>query len=123
VSERTFDETVAESAVTRGHRVVLEFDGGAFYAKLICPESGCNPASHCGRCAADLTDPTSKRCYDCEGMEPGECWLQGWFDDEPIEYFDGELEFPVTAEWDCDHPIIRVDAAQLTTAAEGGDRG
>lgn len=118
VETEAFDEAVAESGVTRGHRVTLEFDGGSSWLKLICPDDGsCKPATQCALCAADLTDPDSKRCYDCEGMESDRCWLQTWFDDAPEEYFHGKIEFPVTAVWDCDHPIIRPVPTETVTDA------
>lgn len=105
-----FDRQVAESGITRGHRVSLDFGGGILHFELICPEDGsCKPATQCGHCAADLTDPESKRCYDCQDIRPGECWLQSWFDDAPDELMHGKIEFPVTAEWDCDHPIIHIE--------------
>lgn len=118
-ADKAFEQAVTESAVTTGHRVVLEFDGGSLLTTLICPDDGsCEPATQCGRCAADWTDPDAKRCYDCEGVRPGPCWLQTWFDDAPTEYFSGKVELPVTAEWDCDHPIIRITQPEKAEAPD-----
>lgn len=89
---------------------LMTFDGGSWRLKLICPESGCQPATQCASCAADLTDPDSKRCYDCKGAKPDQssCWIQDWFYDCPEEYVQGSVEFPIDVEWDCDSPIFRI---------------
>lgn len=92
-----------------GHRVTMEFDGGGPYMTLHHPEGGCKAPLTCGLCAADLTDPDTKRCYDCEGMESEGCWLQGWFDNLGAdELLHGKVTVPFDAEWDQDHPIITI---------------
>ena len=108
-SEQVEKEAGSRRAVNLpdGHRVRVHFDRGYVGYRLICPEGGgCNPATVCASCAADLTDPESKRCYDCPQGPDDRCWLQTWFDDAPEEYIDGEIEFPITAEWDSDHPVL-----------------
>lgn len=93
---------------TAGHRVKLEFHSGGFFATLICPESGCD-SGECAFCGADMSDPSSKRCRDCEETNPGECWLKSWFDNnDPCDLLHGEVELPITASWDGDHPDVRL---------------
>lgn len=109
---------------TANHRVVIEFDGGLTRTRLIHPESGCNPATICASCSADLTDPEGKRCYDCPAPDE-ECWLTGWVEEQGTELLQGSIEFPVNVEWDCDTPIIHVApasspqlSASVTTESE-----
>jgi hypothetical protein len=104
-----FDAHMAEEAVTQGHRVKLKFDDGVS-AKLIHPDDGsCKPSTQCGRCAADLKDPESTRCYDCKNMAVDDCWLTGWFDNCGIdELLTGSVELPVAATWEGDHPRVEI---------------
>ncbi len=95
---------------TEAHRVEIRFDDG-IYAKLIHPEGGCKEATQCINCDADLTLPADaehERCHDCEGINPGECWLEGWFDNlTPEELFHGQITVPVNAEWgEHDAPVF-----------------
>lgn len=93
------------------HRVVLTFDDGVT-AKLVCPDNGCTPANICG-CGRDLNEPESEPCYDCGDAETwrDECWLKTWFDDLTAdELLHGTIEFPVTATWDGDHPLVEIES-------------
>lgn len=118
-------ETETKLKGTADHGIVVEFDGGTTRTRLIHPETGCNPATKCAVCAADLTDPDSRRCYDCPAGPNEECWLQGWVDEYGTELLQGVIEFPVNVKWDCDAPIIHVAtdptpqlSASVTTESE-----
>lgn len=74
------------------HRVRLIFDGGYLSAKLICPESGCEPAV---------------------GAVDDECWMRPWFDNtDIIESLNAEVELSVSGEWDGDGLILHQLAAE-----------
>jgi len=92
------------------HRVVLTFENGyGPSAKLICPESGCIGSEVCGICGRDVTDPESKPCYDCKGMNPAACWVKTWFDNlTPDELLSGSLTVEIDAEWDGDHMVAHI---------------
>jgi hypothetical protein len=85
------------------HRVELEFEDG-IYGKLICPESGCQPATVCASCGRDVATDEGERCYDCP--EPGdaaECWIKTWFDNLSVsELLRGSLTIEVDCSWDGD---------------------
>lgn len=92
------------------HRVVLNFDDG-LHAKLICPETGCKPASLCGECYRDVNDPETKPCPCCPDPASLECWVKTWFDgctwDELLH---GEVTVEIDAEWDGDSMIANIVA-------------
>lgn len=92
------------------HRVALTFDDGV-YGKLICPDDeSCKPSTTCGACGAALDDPEAKRCYDCEGATPGECWVKSWFDNCTVdELLHGELTVEIAAEWDGDRFVATIE--------------
>jgi hypothetical protein len=98
--------------VSNSHRVVVEFDGGAYAVRLIHPEGGCQPTTTCGECYADLsTTPDSQRCDYCPGWEPDGCWVQGWYDSDGIELLNGRIEVVVAPTWDgevCRLPVVGV---------------
>jgi hypothetical protein len=48
------------------HRVVLNFDDG-LRLKLICPETGCRPATQCGECYRHVDDEEREPCGACPG--------------------------------------------------------
>lgn len=99
--------------VPEGHRVILSFEDGVYW-RLIHPEGGCDTASSCPDCEADLTLADSKRCEVCEEINVDECWLTGWFDNlEPEDLLRGEIELPIDAEWDGDYPIIHLNTTRL----------
>lgn len=103
------DQDGGEEQVGAGHRVVIEFDGGMPGLKLLHPEGGCTAPIQCGLCAADLTDPKAKRCYDCKDMAAEGCWLEGWFDNlDYDELLHGKVTLPIDATWDGDHPVVTV---------------
>lgn len=84
---------------TNTHRVVIEFDGGAYFTKLIHPESGCQPATICADCGRDTRDPESEPCDVCkDGLGEG-CWVEGWFDNEATDVLRGRVELEVDPEW------------------------
>jgi hypothetical protein len=97
---------MAEQPLSRqsgsAHRVVIEFDDG-IYAKLVCPESGCTPASMCSECGRAIGDPETKPCYDCPSASD-ECWIKSWFDNcTADELLRGTVTVEIVAEWDGDH--------------------
>lgn len=100
---------------TGAHKVILKFDDG-LYAELICPESGCVPAENCFLCGRSVheTCPDIPPCYDCKdglGIGADECWLRGWFDNLTAEeLLSGNVEVAITAEWDCDHPVVTIQS-------------
>ena len=103
------------SDANKKHRVIVEFDDGAYAAKLIHPEGGCDTASMCGQCGRSFDDTETKPCYDCEGMTTkrtfGECWVQGWFDEEGVDLLHGKVEVIVEEEYDFDHCKLHVVGA------------
>lgn len=106
-----------------GHQVVIEFDGGMPGLTLLHPDGGCTAPMQCGLCAADLSDPDAKRCYDCRDMAAEGCWLQGWFDNLDYgELLHGTVTLPIDAEWDGDHPKITVSQPPQhpTSGLDGG---
>ena len=110
--EFDFDKFMAEQEVTRGHRVKLEFDGDGVRGKLIHPDDGsCRPATQCTFCGRNFEDPEGEGCYDCKGrtVEPGSCWLSGWFDDYSVgEILIGSVEVPVAAYIDGEYLRARI---------------
>jgi hypothetical protein len=93
-----------------GHRVLIEFDDGV-YAKLICPESGCEPTKFCGYCGSAYDDPEAEGCSDCRDDEaPTECWIKTWFDNLTAdELLHGSIEVPIRAEWDGDCVVVHLE--------------
>jgi hypothetical protein len=102
-----------------GHRVVIEFDGGAMTCELICPESGCEPAQNCSECGRDLRPPALAEqraegiepCYDCEDAErwADECWIKTWFDNVGAdELLHGKVTVEIDTEWDIDHMVAHI---------------
>lgn len=112
VRKALVEEKDREKARHPGHCVVLAFDSGGMFARLVCPDNDpCEHTGSCPDCAADLTDPDSDRCEHCEEVSPGECWLQSWFDAlDGEELLQGEIEFPVSVEWDGDAPQVQIEA-------------
>lgn len=108
------------SRKSNSHRIVIEFDDGAYVKKLIHPEGGCVPATICAGCGRDVTDPEShgrEGCYDCKEGIVGdtECWVQGWVDDAGTELLQGEFEVEIDPEWDRDRCILHiVKAAEVS---------
>lgn len=85
------------------HRVVLQFDDG-LHLKLICPESGCTPATVCGECYRHVNDAETAPCHDCPPPDGTECWVKGWFDNCTYdELLAGEIAVEIDAEWHGDH--------------------
>lgn len=106
-------------AASDGHRVEIEFDGGAVSGKLICPESGCVPAQNCSQCGRELhpRDLTEQReegiepCYDCKDAESwrDECWIKTWFDNVGVdELLHGNVTVEIEAEWDGDTIVANI---------------
>lgn len=83
------------------HRVVLSFGDGGLSAKLICPESGCFPATHCPECCTDI-GPRGCECQD--EPAPDECWVKGWFDNlmPAEEILHGSFTVTIDPEFDGD---------------------
>lgn len=83
------------------HRVKIMF-GDPITARLICPESGCEPG---------------------EGSElDNECWIKSWFDNcTAEELLGGTIEVPFHAEADEGGPTFTVTAAtqSLRSGVEG----
>lgn len=104
--------------MSSNHRVVLYFDDG-LNLKLICPESGCSPASICGECHRTVGDDERQPCAACPPPD-GECWIKGWFDNCTYdELLYGEITVDVECEWDGDHIIATV----VDPVALGGPAG
>jgi hypothetical protein len=93
--------------MNQGHRAVLKFDDGLFL-ELICPESGCEPASVCGECHRFVGDEESLPCAACPRPEDG-CWVKGWFDNCTYdELLHGEITVALDVEWDGDQIIATI---------------
>lgn len=96
IFKATYEEAVDH------HRVELDFDDGVSM-RLVHPASGCVGATQCARCARPLDDEEIEPCYDCENMDPGECWLQGWADNLTAEeLLHGKATLPIKAAFDGD---------------------
>jgi hypothetical protein len=103
-----------------GHRVVLTFDDG-LYLKLICPETGCEPASTCGECHRHVDDEERSPCAACPRQGDG-CWVKGWFDNCTYdELLHGEITAAIEAEWDGDHIIVEIVGPTPAVAGEVRD--
>lgn len=98
------------------HKVTLVLDRGSVYVNLICPEGGCDPASHCCECGRPLDDVEAKdagqpdRCDLCPS-DVDECWIKTWFDnsdgaelygDIALDLAGRTLPLPIHCEWDGD---------------------
>lgn len=110
-----FDAAIQQSEGTEGHSLKLSFDGG-IRTELVHPESGCKPPTVCVHCAADLTDPESKRCYDCKGIDPAteECWLMAWVDEQGDELVRGSVTLPIAVTWETDYPLLHLPVSEPT---------
>ena len=103
------------------HRCIIEFEDGVYAAKLQHPEK-CQGYVQCGQCGADLTDPESTRCYDCKDEKPGECWVQGWFDNLSVdELFHGMIEVAFEPDWDGEAMTARIISAEARPWPEAAD--
>jgi hypothetical protein len=82
------------------HRVVLNFDDG-LRLKLICPETGCRPATQCGECYRHVDDEEREPCGACPGPEDTGCWVLSWFENCTYdELLHGEVTVEIDTEWD-----------------------
>lgn len=90
------------------HRVEIEFDDGV-YAKLICPESGCHPATMCAQCGREVQGPSEEGCYDCRDGFTDECWIKTWFDNlAASELLVGTITVEIEAHFDDDRMVASV---------------
>ena len=122
MSERTSSgNAVDEFRLLTGdnHRVVVEFDQGTYFNKLIHPEGGCSTADRCGQCGRpfDCDDEEWKPCYDCPSDPKAaseECWVQGWFDNlDGADLLHGSVELVVEPIWEHDHCELHVVGAAM----------
>lgn len=109
------------------HRVVVEFDQGTYFKKLIHPEGRCATADRCGQCGLSFTDrePEDKPCYDCPENPKAaseECWVQGWFDNlDGCDLLHGSVELVVEPIWEYDHCELHVRDAGMPREAVRSD--
>lgn len=101
---------------TEPHKVTLVLDCEDVSIRLICPESGCEPAQQCSECGRPFDDAEAtangyaERCADCPSPTD-ECWIKSWFDNlRGEEMLEGPecdltgrtLPVPIECEWDGD---------------------
>ena len=100
------------------HRVVLTFGDGGLSAELLCPESGCSPATHCPEC---WTDIGPKGCECSPERASDECWVKSWFDNlMPEEILHGSVAVTIDPEFDGD--TVRAHIVGPTPAVTQGDQ-
>lgn len=77
--------------------------------KLICPETGCTPATVCGECHRHIDDEERGPCDECPDPADTECWVKGWFDNCTYdELLHGEVTVEVECEWDGDQINVEI---------------
>src|ERR1700752_2333162 len=82
------------------HRVQIEFDGGSTYAKLICPETGCQPALTCGEGHPPIETGEREPCDACKNGPGDGCVLAAWFGELGSECLTGTIELDAeVVEW------------------------
>jgi hypothetical protein len=93
------------------HRVRIEFGDGNVYAKLICPDEGCETAVTCGECHRHVDDDERSPCEACKDGLGDHCVLADWFGDLGTECLTGMVDLDVTAvDWDYDEgPTVHVE--------------
>lgn len=106
------------------HRVELHFDGGGFTARLICPPTGCEPATYCMECHKDIRDEGHEPCGDCPTGDEG-CWLKAWCPDSGlIDWLNGSATLLVETEFlpDDECPRLEIVAAGVAGALTADER-
>ena len=95
-------------AASDKHRVEIEFGTYGVSGKLICPESGCKPATTCADCGRDK-EPSDGCCDVCADGLGDECWIKTWFDNVGVdELLHGNVTVEIDAEWDGETIIANI---------------
>ncbi len=82
------------------HKLELQFDELGLTAKLICPESGCQPPGHCSECGR-LRGDQSTPCECCTPDDATFCNAKEWCDAAFDEsWLNGTVTMDVEIDWD-----------------------
>lgn len=94
----------------QGHRIAIDFDGGMFSVKLLCPQDGCEPASVCTECGRHVEDDEREACYSCKDGFGNECVLKAWVENVGSELLAGMVVLDVkNVVWEADEgPTLEV---------------